>query len=451
MSSRKPPVRAAQDDGGVGASERVLKQITELYETGLGGGQAGSLGLQAVSESSVVDFPLRKPRKKINVMIIGNHSAGKSSFINWYVGESIQKTGVAIETRGFTFVTSGRRRETLTGEATLRYFPYLEGFGSFTGILPNLSTEISTSKERNFPCVDFIDTPGLVDGDMQYPFDVEETILWMAQHADLIFVFFDPIGQATCKRTMQVVERLNKTSHLEKIHYFMSKADAVEKEHDRQRVLIQITQNLATKIRNSHAFNLPTFYLPREDDVPLSIPNAIEDVCKAIDKAISLTTQNNLTMLREHCGKVTERISHRLAEDVEHKAQNRKRSVQGIASYSVSLLTVLALLALLAAQAVVRLCPGVLPNGVCHHPGVAALQHSRPQHSQAWLQQAGGLAGLALLFLGVGKLRWRVKPTFTKRDLRRLEEYRLYVKKIALQVDSLYDEYFKSIGHRDSR
>ncbi len=42
---------------------------------------------------------LRKPRKKISVMIVGNHSAGKSSFINWYIGESIQKTGVAIEVR----------------------------------------------------------------------------------------------------------------------------------------------------------------------------------------------------------------------------------------------------------------------------------------------------------------------------------------------------------------
>ena len=71
-------------------------------------------------------------------------------------------------------------------------------------------------------------------------------------------IFLDPIGQATCKRTMQVVERLNNSPHLEKIRYFMSKADAVEKEHDRQRVLIQITQNLATRIRNSHAFNLPT-------------------------------------------------------------------------------------------------------------------------------------------------------------------------------------------------
>lgn len=31
----------------------------------------------------------------------------------------------------------------------------------------NLFTEISTSKEKNFSCVDLIDTPGLVDGDMQ--------------------------------------------------------------------------------------------------------------------------------------------------------------------------------------------------------------------------------------------------------------------------------------------
>jgi hypothetical protein len=40
-------------------------------------------------------------------------------------------------------------------------------------VQPNLFTEISTSRERSFPLVDFIDTPGLVDGDMTYPFDVQ--------------------------------------------------------------------------------------------------------------------------------------------------------------------------------------------------------------------------------------------------------------------------------------
>lgn len=58
----------------------------------------------------------------------------------------------------------------------------------------------------------------------------------------------------------------------------------MESESDRQRVLIQITQNLATRIRNSHAFNLPTFYLPHDDGLPCVIPNAIEDVCRTVDK-----------------------------------------------------------------------------------------------------------------------------------------------------------------------
>lgn len=36
------------------------------------------------------------------------------SFLFRYVEEHVQRTGVAIETQGFTFVTSGRKRESLT-------------------------------------------------------------------------------------------------------------------------------------------------------------------------------------------------------------------------------------------------------------------------------------------------------------------------------------------------
>ncbi len=42
---------------------------------------------------------IRHPRRKCVVMLCGNHSAGKSSFVNWYVGEDIQGTGVAVETQ----------------------------------------------------------------------------------------------------------------------------------------------------------------------------------------------------------------------------------------------------------------------------------------------------------------------------------------------------------------
>ena len=36
-----------------------------------------------------------------------------------------------------------------------------------------------TSREKQFGLVTFVDTPGLVDGDMKYPFDVEKTLIWL--------------------------------------------------------------------------------------------------------------------------------------------------------------------------------------------------------------------------------------------------------------------------------
>lgn len=78
------------------------------------------------------------------------------------------------------------------------------------------------SKQKKTALVHFCDTPGLVDGDMKYPFDVNDAILWMADMVDLVLVFFDPIGQALCKRTLDVVESLSH-KHGEKIRYFLSK------------------------------------------------------------------------------------------------------------------------------------------------------------------------------------------------------------------------------------
>ena len=48
-----------------------------------------------------------------------------------------------------------------------------------TGCTDYLTTEISTSKQKKFSLVTFVDTPGLVDGDMKYPFDVNDAILWL--------------------------------------------------------------------------------------------------------------------------------------------------------------------------------------------------------------------------------------------------------------------------------
>ena len=135
-------------------------------------------GIMAICNK--IGLPCIAPRRKINVMIVGNHSAGKSSYgvramppmrllpparcplslpalrmrpaVNWYIGEHVQKASVAIETQGFTFVTSGKKRDSLKGQATLQLFSHLQhDLQPFEpSIFKGLQTEVSTSKERRF-------------------------------------------------------------------------------------------------------------------------------------------------------------------------------------------------------------------------------------------------------------------------------------------------------------
>ena len=85
---------------------------------------------------------------------------------------------------------------------------------------------ISCAKDA--PLCHLVDTPGLVDGEMKYPFDVNNAIFEMSNLADLVLVFFDPIGQALTKRTLDVVETVHK-KYPEKIRFFLSKVQKIEK------------------------------------------------------------------------------------------------------------------------------------------------------------------------------------------------------------------------------
>ncbi|TRY59866.1 hypothetical protein DNTS_035278 [Danionella cerebrum] len=240
MSGKIKSRSAANADtisGNVSCDERILRDCHQMYidpDSGL------------IKIAQTVGVTLLPPRKKITVMLMGNHSAGKSSFINWYVEEHIQRTGVAIETQGFSFVTSGRKRESLTGNATLHLYPHFKPLQEFKGVSEYLGTEICTSRQKRFSLVTFVDTPGLVDGDMKYPFDVDQAILWLGELCDLILVFFDPMGQALCKRTLNIVERLNEKQG-DRLRFYLSKADEAGGESDRQRVMMQIVQELCKR------------------------------------------------------------------------------------------------------------------------------------------------------------------------------------------------------------
>ena len=124
MSRGKSSKGSGDSSSNQSVNERILKECHKLYAD-------EKTGLCAIAKG--IDINLLAPRKKITVMLIGNHSAGKSSFINWYIEETVQRTGVAIETQGFSIVTSGRKRESLTGNATLHLYQHLKPLQNMEG------------------------------------------------------------------------------------------------------------------------------------------------------------------------------------------------------------------------------------------------------------------------------------------------------------------------------
>ena len=222
MAARRKK-NASEDTGGIlTAEERILKEVHDAYvvqqavaeDAGLLGDIGTAMGNAKVKPADLAlkammdDLGIKclVPRKRVNVMLVGNHSAGKSSFINWYIEETVQKAGVAIETSGFTIVHSGKKKDSWQGEASIEYFEWLAGIDTLAkSVVTNIRTEICASKARQFSSINLIDTPGLTDGQMEYPYPVDKVIMFFAEHCDLVFVFFDPIGQALCERTMAVV------------------------------------------------------------------------------------------------------------------------------------------------------------------------------------------------------------------------------------------------------
>ncbi|XP_062993966.1 uncharacterized protein LOC134406459 [Elgaria multicarinata webbii] len=432
--------------GAESLTERVLREAHSLYV---------HPGHGLVSIGGRLGLALLPPRRKVTVMLMGNHSAGKSSFINWYVEEHIQRTGVAIETQGFTFITSGRKRESLTGNATLHLYPHFQALQSFKGVPEYLSTEICTSKQRQFPLVTFLDTPGLVDGDMKYPFDVEAALIWFGQLCDLILVFFDPMGQALCKRTLNIVEKLNE-GHGDKLHFYLSKADEAGAEGDRQRVLMQIVQELCKRPGlNKCGFDMPTIYIPNSNK-PSRCVNQIEEISRTIEKTISQTVQHTLNALERDCRLIEQATQQLLEDDNEARSSNFRAYFRGtLFGIAGCLLPIFLLLTLLFGTSFARrLWTLVLGEEQCqalelYVLPVATVWSLVPEDQTVTV--FFGLLFLSVLFLLLASYAFRTKPTLSKKQKRQLEDRRDYVLDVVLEKKrKLYEEYLRqSIGEQD--
>jgi len=159
------------------------------------------------------------------VLLLGQYSVGKTSFIKYLIGRDFPGIRVGPEptTDRFTAILWGSQDKIIPGAALCsqmdRPFTGLNPFGN--NFLSRMeAAELNANILRN---VTLIDTPGILSGQKQRTrnYDYEGVMKWFAERADLIIVMFDAHKLDISDELKAVMELM--IPHLDKIRIVLSK------------------------------------------------------------------------------------------------------------------------------------------------------------------------------------------------------------------------------------
>ena len=163
------------------------------------------------------------------VMLLGQYSVGKTSFIKYLMGRDFpgMRVGPEPTTDRFTAVLWGPNDKIIPGAALCsqshRPFSGLNPFGN--NFLSRMEgAELASAILQN---VTLVDTPGILSGQKQRGrnYDYEAVMKWFAERSDLIIVMFDAHKldiSDELKGVMQIM-----IPHLDKIRVVLNKADSI--------------------------------------------------------------------------------------------------------------------------------------------------------------------------------------------------------------------------------
>lgn len=245
------------------------------------------------------------------VLIVGNHSSGKSTFINHLIGEPIQKTGMAPTDDCFTILSYDERREERDGFSIVSNpemaYGDLKQFGP--AFLNHFRMRLLPSERlRN---VTLIDTPGMIDAsdpNAGRGYDFGGVVRWLANQSDLVMVFFDPERPGTTTETLKVLTSLlGNIDH--KLLLVMNKMDLFRSMRDFARTYGTLCWNLGKVIQKKDMPQIFTTYVPVEGAAQPIIDlgdfeEARKELIQAIEKAPGKRMENMLTQ----CSLYAERL-----------------------------------------------------------------------------------------------------------------------------------------------
>ncbi|ETW18946.1 hypothetical protein, variant [Plasmodium falciparum Santa Lucia] len=311
--------------------DNIISEIKELYNGNIVMNNKGldKLNIRNVAKGLFLNIN-KTISKKVRVLVIGNSSSGKSTFINWFLQENIQKTGYEYETNNFTLITSGNYFSEFNGDITVRTFDFLKQISNRNrNFKNNLCTKMYVSKNMETKNIDFIDTPGLKDIMNKLDFDINSIIYDLSDYVDIILVFFDSSGKSLSNRLLLIIKEIYE-KHMEKIIFIFSKIDEIKHEEDRIKLLCQTTQCLTTKINIRHNIDLLPIYIhgaktgrylfeSNKNSDELCIVNRINDIIYEIKKLFFKKLERDLYCLINDCDSIINKILDILKTDGERR------------------------------------------------------------------------------------------------------------------------------------
>ncbi len=393
-------MRPELDSFSLQNTQNLLKSVQDCYDNGNNG---------VAQIAKIIGKRTRpRPTEKIHVLLLGDSSSGKSSFVNYYCSkpydsanpkdmDHILETGVRSTTQTLTFIESAPCRETLNAASSLQHCPGLHTMVNAVDdprLERYISTELVVSTERSFPNIVFADTPGLLLSNAEQPFDVHRTLKYLAEEwSDLILCF---LSFDTNSHTIDLISNLCRSSAGQrKTHFLLNRTDQVHDDFDHISLVVQTTQNLASVL--DHRFNVYTTFVPQLATNHRT-HNAISVVERVIDRTVREHSQRCLSQLEADIDRLTDAADAELGV---HAVGERRRAAWARVRGVVLLVGVLvvALGVFLAAVHLKTLPIGALPGWAAGGVGrVLGLSRS------IQIYTAAGVTGLLGLAVGVSCL-----------------------------------------------
>ena len=199
--------------------------------------------LSALDSYDVIRRAETKRCKHPLVMVMGNFSSGKSTFVNSLFPQSdaAQDVSAAPTDAGFTLLmrTSGgsNHAQTIAGSAVLDDpelgFTELQEYGDALANRLTLKRLPISDVATVFPeGTMLLDTPGLTDFEScehdAFPAQtLHNVLLWFAEHADMVLYLMDPLKPGGAEQK-EVLTRLTRSGLDHKIKFVFNKCDALE-------------------------------------------------------------------------------------------------------------------------------------------------------------------------------------------------------------------------------